>query len=138
MNKVEEIAKGLLKDEAFQSSRRGKLARWLMFKMGFSRCQHCIYCNFDGKSYRGVRESVMLTNGTCHWSKDSSSSSLTRSDLLTYHRCPAFTPMLYNFKDYGIDPREVERIRDRRLGYFFTWAGWAVAVFVALISAWLM
>lgn len=134
---AEAAAKRLLKMQRFDSSRRGRLFRWLMFRLGFSRCQFCIYCNFDGNAYRGMRESIVLSQGECHWSKASAASYLTRDDLRKFHRCPAFTPVLYNFKDYGIDPREVERIRDRRVRYLLTWAGWVIAVIVALISAWL-
>ena len=115
----------------------GRAGRWFRFRLGFSRCQFCIYCHFDGKPYRAVREDVVLPDGECHWSRESPSSRLEWKDITSYHRCPGFVEVLYNVKDYAIAPEEVLKLRERRLSTLVTIAGWLVAVVVALITVWI-
>ena len=111
-----------------------RLWRKLLFTLGFSQCRYCVYCEVDGSSYRGMRESALLDNGKCKWSQSSSSSILSYDDLRAIHRCPAFTQILYNFKDYAIHPDEVENIFAKRKEVFFAWMGWIVAIVIAVIS----
>lgn len=127
----------LRRSQKRNSSFFGRASRWAMFKLGFSRCQFCIHCHFDGQPYRAVREDVVLPDGECHWSKASPSSRLEWRDITSYHRCPGFIQVLYNIKDYAIDPTEVQNIRNRLASQFVTVAGWVVAVAVALITVWL-
>ena len=112
----------------------GRCKRRVIFLLGFSQCRYCIYCKSDGGNYRGMRESAMLEHGKCEWSCESTTGNLDYDDLRKYHRCPAFTAVLYNFKDYAIDPTKVENISTKRKEVFFTWAGWLVAFLIALIS----
>lgn len=128
-NSVEE----LLEEEAKETSRLGRFKRWFLFLLGFSQCRYCIYCEADANEYRGMRESILLNNGKCKWSHNSITSNLDRDDLRKFHRCPAFAPVLYNFKEYAINPTEVENIFQKRKATFFTWAGWIVAILIALV-----
>jgi len=123
----------LIKQQKWDMSKTGRFFKWILFKFGFSQCRHCIYCETEAGNYRGMRESILMRRGKCEWSKHSTSSDLTYEDLRRIHRCPAFTSMLYNFKDYAINPHEITKIASRRLEYFFTWMGWIVAIFIALL-----
>jgi hypothetical protein len=134
---VEKTLKSLLRTQKWNSSFLGRATRWVMFKLGFSRCQFCIYCHFDGQPYRSVREDVILRDGECQWSKESASSRLNWEDITSFHRCPGFVQVLYNIKDYAIDPEEVRKIRNRRVSHLVTIAGWVVAVIIAAVAAWL-
>ena len=60
---IEEIASKWLKEEKRERSWYGRLWRGVMFRLSFSKCKHCIYCNFYGDKYRDIRESVMLNEG---------------------------------------------------------------------------
>jgi|GEM_PF-1791641 len=124
----------LLEEANRETSRSAKVKRWVLFKLGFSQCRYCTYCEAEGDKYRGMRESIMLTQGKCHWSGKSSSSNLDRDDLRKFHRCPAFIPVLYNFKDYAINLEEVKRIRSRRKEALFAFTGWMVALVIAVLS----
>ena len=108
--------------------------RKLLFISGFSQCRYCIYCETDDSNTRGMRESAMLTTGKCKWSGDSATANLSYEDLRAIHRCPAFTQMLFNFKDYAINPNEVKNIYAKRKDLFFTWMGWVIAVLIAIIT----
>lgn len=125
----------LNKEQKFESSRKGRFVNWVMFTLGFSKCRYCSNFEFDGNNYRGLRESILLTNGKCKWSSDSASSNLEYEDLRKWHRCPGFLAVLYNFKGYGIPKVQIEQIQGKRWKLFVTWAGWIVAVLVALLSS---
>lgn len=133
MPKKDVIAE-LNREQQWEMSLRGRFLRGLMFKLGFSKCRHCLYCYAEASNYRGMRESILLRQGECKWSRGSASSILTYEDLRRFHRCPAFISVLYNFKDYAIDPSEVEKITSIRLQHFFTWMGWIVAILIALFK----
>lgn len=130
-SKNKSSAELLIDEQVKETSKFGRFKRRLFFFLGFSQCRYCIYCEADGSKYRGMRESIMLNNGKCEWSRDSVSAMLDHSDLRKYHRCPAFTPVLYNFKGYAINPVEVKNIFHRRKEIIFAWAGWIVAAVIA-------
>lgn len=129
-----EVAKKLLIKEWWESFWFGRFCRWVMFKLGFSQCRYCIYCNADGVAYRGIRESILLRDGKCHWSQGLGTANLTYEDMRDYHRCPAFMSMLYNFKGYSIDRVEVKTIMSAKADISWKWLGWIVAVISLLIS----
>jgi len=81
-----------------------------------------------------MRESILLRQGKCKWSQESASSILTYEDLRKIHRCPGFIPVLYNFKDYAINPEEVNRILSWRGQNFIAWMGWIVAILIAILK----
>lgn len=130
--------KKLTRKQELEGSRLGRLFRWSVFKFGFSQCRYCIYCNADGSNYRELTESILLINGKCKWSADKVSGNLEYRDLRVFHRCPAFIPMLYNFKGYALDPEEVKKISAIRFSYFFqiliALLGWIAAVLVAIFK----
>jgi hypothetical protein len=134
LRKPKSAAEELVDEHKRETSRIGRLRRWALIKLGFSQCRYCVYCEAEGDKYRGMRESIMLNRGKCHWSGDSITANLDRDDLRKYHRCPAFTPVLYNFKDYAINPNEVNNIYSRRKETFFAWMGWIVAILIAIFS----
>lgn len=127
-------AEELVEEFEKEKSRFGRFKRWFIFLFGFSQCRYCIYCESDGSNYRGMRESAMLNQGKCKWSGKSIAANLSHEDLRKYHRCPAFTAVLYNFKDYAINPIEVKNIYTKRKELFFTWTGWLVAIVIAALS----
>lgn len=118
-----------------EKSRLTKVKRWFLYLLGFSQCRYCIYCKSDGGNYKGMRESALLRHGKCEWSGTSTTSNLDYEDLRKYHRCPAFTAVLYNFKDYAINPNEVKTIYTKRKQVTFVWAGWFVAILIAVITS---
>lgn len=136
MSSAEKVARELLKEHKWETGRIGRFFRWLFFKLGFSQCRHCVYCEVESSEhkgkYRGIRESMILRDGRCYWSKESASSMLTYQDLRKFHRCPGFVEMLYNFKDYGIDSKEIKKIKSARLQLFFTWLGYIIAILIAI------
>jgi len=134
MTKDKDIIDELSRETKWESSHLGRLTIWLMFKLGFSKCRYCVYCNADGSQYRGMRESFLLRQGKCYWSSASVSAILTYEDLRKYHRCPAFLPILYNFKEYAINPEKVREIASIKLQSFFTWMGWIVAILIAIFK----
>lgn len=128
------------KEQKREASRHGRLTRRVMFFLGFSKCRHCIWCDFQGRAgrdYRTLRESIILQQGNCKFAHDKFSGQLSYEDLRTYHRCPGFIPVLYNFKGYGISREETKNIYERRWRAFVTWAGWVVAALTAILAAWL-
>jgi hypothetical protein len=132
--KQKDAVEELIAEHNRETSRLGRLKRRVLFMLGFSQCRYCVYCKADGDKYRGMRESILLNQGKCHWSGDSITAILDRKDLRKYHRCPAFTPVLYNFKEYAIDPNEIRNIQARRKELLFAWMGWLVAIIVGIIS----
>jgi len=134
MNKSDDKIVKLGKEQRWEMSRRGRFFRWVMFKIGFSQCRHCAYLNTEAGSYRGMRESLLINKGRCKWSMGSSSSDLTYEEIRQYHRCPGFLAILYNFKDYAIDPIEIKKIADRRWNDFLIWMGWIVAILIAIFK----
>lgn len=127
---VEELEEEFKKEKSFTTRAKRKL----LFIFGFSQCRYCIYCESDGDNYKGMRESALLRQGRCQWPASSHTSNLDYEDLRKYHRCPAFTEVLYNFKDYSINPNEVKSIYSKRKELFFTWAGWLIAILIAIIT----
>lgn len=134
MEKDKDIVLKLLKEQKWEESKIGRFYKWFLFLLGFSQCRHCVNCNFEGDSYRGFRESFLVRQGKCKFSENSTSSILTYEDLRKIHRCPAFIPMWYNFKDYAINPNEIEKIRSIRLQYLFALVGWLVAILIAILK----
>lgn len=128
-------AEKLVDEQKRETSCFGRVKRWALFTLTFSQCRYCIYCKAEGDQYRGMRESIMLNHGKCHWSSDSTAEILDRDDLRKYHRCPAFAAVLYNFKDYAINPNEVKNIYSRRKEVLFAWVGWIFAILIAIFSA---
>jgi hypothetical protein len=133
-NHKKSAAEELIEEFNKEKSRFGRSKRWLVFLLGFSQCRYCVYCETDGVNYRGMRESALLDQGKCKWSGESITANLSYEDLRKYHRCPAFTAVLYNFKDYAINPIEVKNIYSKRKELFFTWAGWLIAILIAIIT----
>lgn len=134
MKKHSDAYKRIEAEQAWEASKIGRFCYEAVFKLGYSKCRHCIYCNGDGTTYRGFRESFLLRAGKCHWSENSLSASLTYEDLRKYHRCPAFIPILYNFKNYAIPAEKVKEIRYLRTENYFKWLGWIFAVLIALLK----
>jgi hypothetical protein len=129
-----DAAEELIQEYKREKSLFYKIFRKLQFLLGFSQCRYCVYCETDGGSYKGMRESMLLNQGLCKWSGGAASGHLDYDDLRKFHRCPAFTQVLFNFKDYAINPNEVEKIHSKRRQSNITWAGWAVAALITLLS----
>ncbi len=69
-------AKQLVKEEIWETTILSRFIRWIFFRLHFSQCRYCIYCKAQGDSYKGMRESILLNRGTCHWAEKSISSQL--------------------------------------------------------------
>ena len=112
----------------------GKISKWVMFKLGFSQCRYCVYCNSDGTNYRDVAQSILLVSGKCHWAKGLSGGHLNYDEIRQYHRCDGFMLILYNFKGYAIDREEVEKIISTRADTAWKWLGWIVAALALVLT----
>lgn len=108
--------------------------RKIIFKLGFSVCRHCVYCNGEGDHAKGFRESFLFNTAKCEFNKYKDADRLDYTDLRKIHRCPAFMPVLYNFKGYAINPSEINTIYKRRKETLFLVSGWLVAILVAVLQ----
>lgn len=124
----EKVARQLLREAEWAQSWIGRRTRSIMFLFGFAQCRHCVHFDLeDGSKYKGIRESILPTQGKCRWQEGNVSGILDRADLKRVHRCPGFEQILYNFKGYGFPANEIARIKERRWRMFSTWMGTEVA-----------
>ncbi len=85
----EKVARQLLREAEWAQSWIGRRTRSIMFLFGFAQCRHCVHFDLeDGSKYKGIRESILPTQGKCRWQEGNVSDILNRADLKRVHRCP--------------------------------------------------